>query len=251
MDMFEAIRERKMFRGSFQDKAVDRSIVVQMVDAARWAPSGHNSQPWQFLAVDDRRMIAELMDIVVKRVNEVQRTRQDLKKLVEVWYSWTRWSPEALEAAGDGMYMNTMSQQTWEKMIHTASDEELRSYVLDVLSPDARAAQVKASPCLLFTLLDGSVEIPNFSQEVMALTAVGGAIQNIRLVAHALGLGAHEISLFWDTVQAAAAVRQHLGIPERFRIVSAMRIGYPADPTPTHTTHVRKAAEDLLHWNSF
>ncbi len=42
------IRDRWSPR-SFQDKPVDNKILVSLFEAARWAPSCNNSQPWRFI----------------------------------------------------------------------------------------------------------------------------------------------------------------------------------------------------------
>lgn len=251
MDILQVTKERKMYRGTFQDRKIERETMLQIIEAARWAPSGHNSQPWQFIIVDDKKIISDLVTIAVECFNEVQKTRHDLEKLVEIWCRWLRWSDIELEAAGDGMYMNTMSQTKWKQMRNTRSTEDLRAYIIEVLSPQIRAKQINGSPCVLFTLLDKEIEIPNFSQDPMALIAVGGAIQNLRLAIHALGLGAHEVSLLWDVPETRIKIKQYLDIPTHYDIVSAMRIGYPDDPTPSHTTHVRKPVDKLVHWNQF
>ncbi|MDQ7794446.1 MAG: nitroreductase family protein [bacterium] len=45
-----AIRERRSVR-CYQDQAVPQAILREALDAARWAPSAANNQPWQFLVV--------------------------------------------------------------------------------------------------------------------------------------------------------------------------------------------------------
>ncbi|HSW68395.1 MAG TPA: nitroreductase family protein, partial [Bacteroidales bacterium] len=37
----------------YDPKPVDRSLITQCIDAARFAPSANNSQPWFFIVVDD------------------------------------------------------------------------------------------------------------------------------------------------------------------------------------------------------
>lgn len=46
MKVSEAIRNRRSVR-AFLDKPVDRKQIMQLLDTARWAPSGSNTQPWQ------------------------------------------------------------------------------------------------------------------------------------------------------------------------------------------------------------
>jgi nitroreductase len=52
MELAECIRRDRATR-EFADRDVDRSTVEALIDAARRAGSGHNRQPWTFLAVTD------------------------------------------------------------------------------------------------------------------------------------------------------------------------------------------------------
>ncbi len=59
MDTFEAIRKRRSVR-QFTGAPIPREDLVQIVDAARLAPSGSNRQPWDFIVVTDCEMIMKL-----------------------------------------------------------------------------------------------------------------------------------------------------------------------------------------------
>lgn len=50
MDILTAIRERHSTR-AFLDRDVDDNLIEQILDAARYAPSGANTQPWQVCVV--------------------------------------------------------------------------------------------------------------------------------------------------------------------------------------------------------
>jgi nitroreductase len=251
MEVIKAIKDRHTYRGMFQDRKVDKATLLQLIEAARWAPSGHNSQPWNFLVIDDKKMIRELVAIATDNFNKVQKTRKDVKKLVQLWWQWLRWSEEELEAVGDGMYMHEVPQALWEEMIKTRSIEELRLKVMEVFSPEKRASQIIGSPCVIFALLNKARKIPNFSQDVMELTSIGAAIQNLRLAVHSLGLAAHEVSLLYDLPQTRQEISERLGIPPHYQIVSAMRIGYPGKPSISQRTDVRRPLEKLVHWNHY
>jgi nitroreductase len=61
MDVFEAIKGRRSIRAY---KAVDvpEETVEKLIDAARWAPSAGNIQPWEFIVVRNpeiKRRLAE------------------------------------------------------------------------------------------------------------------------------------------------------------------------------------------------
>lgn len=53
MDVFDAIRSRRSVR-AFTKKPVSDSDIEKLVDAARWAPSAGNIQPWEFVIVRDQ-----------------------------------------------------------------------------------------------------------------------------------------------------------------------------------------------------
>jgi len=55
VEVFEAIRTRRSIR-RFQAKDVPEELVVKLIDAARWAPSAGNVQPWEFIIVRDPRL---------------------------------------------------------------------------------------------------------------------------------------------------------------------------------------------------
>jgi len=52
LELFEAIRGRRSVR-RFQEKDVPQELITQLIDAARWAPSAGNLQPWEFVVVRD------------------------------------------------------------------------------------------------------------------------------------------------------------------------------------------------------
>lgn len=47
----ELLRQRKSVR-RFQEEPVPRELVEQVLEAATWAPSAHNRQPWRFAVLD-------------------------------------------------------------------------------------------------------------------------------------------------------------------------------------------------------
>ena len=57
----EAIRQRRSIR-KFQPKHVPTELVVEVLGAAGWAPSAHNSQPWRFIILQDANVKRELAE---------------------------------------------------------------------------------------------------------------------------------------------------------------------------------------------
>jgi coenzyme F420-0:L-glutamate ligase / coenzyme F420-1:gamma-L-glutamate ligase len=59
--LLELLRSRRSIR-RFNKQPVDRDRLASLFEAARWAPSNHNRQPWKFLVLDDPRQIAALAE---------------------------------------------------------------------------------------------------------------------------------------------------------------------------------------------
>ncbi len=59
-DVFHALLKfRRSVRG-FRGEAVPRELIEKILEAARWAPSAGNSQPWEFVVVENKKTIQEL-----------------------------------------------------------------------------------------------------------------------------------------------------------------------------------------------
>ncbi len=57
------IRGRRSVR-RFSARAVGRQDVLRLIEAARWAPSNHNRQPWRFIVLEERQAIVNLAENV-------------------------------------------------------------------------------------------------------------------------------------------------------------------------------------------
>jgi len=52
LDVIEAIKSRRSVR-EFTDDDVDDTMLEEIIDAGRWAPSGLNNQAWRFIIIRD------------------------------------------------------------------------------------------------------------------------------------------------------------------------------------------------------
>ena len=67
--LLELIRSRRSIR-RFSDRAVSREDIGRLLEAARWAPSNHNRQPWRFLVIEDKQQINHLAETVRQSLSE-------------------------------------------------------------------------------------------------------------------------------------------------------------------------------------
>lgn len=62
MDLIELIHTRRSIR-KYQDKPVELEIIKDIIAAGTSAPSAGNQQPWHFLIITDRSLLAKVPDI--------------------------------------------------------------------------------------------------------------------------------------------------------------------------------------------
>ncbi|MCF7877230.1 MAG: nitroreductase [Candidatus Omnitrophica bacterium] len=84
IDILKLIKERRSVR-KFQDKEVSRQIIKNSLEAARWAPSGLNNQPWKFmiLSKDKKDSLVKYTKFgqVIKQANKLILVFLNKKKL--------------------------------------------------------------------------------------------------------------------------------------------------------------------------
>ena len=67
MDVFEAIKTRRSIR-AFTEEEVSDEEIEKILDAARWAPSAGNIQPWIFVIVRDPKRKRRLSEAALNQL---------------------------------------------------------------------------------------------------------------------------------------------------------------------------------------
>ena len=62
MDVFEAIYGRRSIR-KYRYELINEELIIKVLDAARWAPSSRNRQPWEFIVISDRRTLKSIAEL--------------------------------------------------------------------------------------------------------------------------------------------------------------------------------------------
>lgn len=83
LKLAEVINQRKSSR-VFQDKSISETILINCAEAARWAPSSSNMQPWRFIIVD-----------------KVSPIRQALEDCLAPGNSWAKAAPILVAVCAD------------------------------------------------------------------------------------------------------------------------------------------------------
>jgi len=79
---FEIFQQRRSVR-SFKPTQVPRDHIIKILDAARFAPTSGNQQPWKFLVIQDKEKFKQLLDecVATSLARAKQRGVTDPKKL--------------------------------------------------------------------------------------------------------------------------------------------------------------------------
>ena len=59
MRVFEAIKGRRSIR-RFENRSIEKEVLLKLVEAGIWAPTGGNAQTWAFIIVTDPRRIQKI-----------------------------------------------------------------------------------------------------------------------------------------------------------------------------------------------
>jgi nitroreductase len=62
MENLELLKIRRSIR-SFSNKNISEADLEKLIDAARFAPTARNVQPWEFVAVTDKRKLTALAEL--------------------------------------------------------------------------------------------------------------------------------------------------------------------------------------------
>lgn len=219
MNIHDAIRQRKSTR-AFLDKAIDRQIITEILDIARWAPSGVNSQPWQVCVLQGNTK-QRLGDAVIQARDAGQPENPDYAYYPKQWVSPYR---DRRKACGLAMYQALGIRRE-------DTEKQKQAWYRNYRFFDA--------PIGLIFLIDAQLEKGSWLD-------MGMFIQNVMLAAKGFGLD--------SCPQASLAeypdiVREQLGLPPELQVVCGMSLGYADPEHPVNNYQLdRLAVDEFTRW---
>jgi nitroreductase len=187
----EAIRQRRTIR-RFRSEAVSREMIMQMLDAARLAPSGSNRQPWRYAVVSDEEE--------KKRLRALCLDQAFLEEAGVLFVT----------CADPAAYSSQSVAERNRELSEAGVIEELSGKFAD---PEFRQQMAR-------TVADPRMTMLN------AVTNTCIATEHLVLMATALGLGSCWIGLLNYQEAAKDAIRGLLDIPPSFILVAVVAVGY-------------------------
>ena len=234
-NLYDLIKERRSVRTPFDPaRPVSREDLSRILEAGSWAPTAHNMQNFEVLVIDD----AELLEKIRAIPFPVSPA------FVQENYLQLSFTESELKEKRTGV-LATMFPKSWLQpgLIpeHTSINEPEYPGL-------ERHNQLLTCPALVLMLYDPSRRAPASEGDVLGIMSLGCVLENMWLMATALGISFHVVSAL-STPQASAQVRQLLLIPERWNIAIGFRLGYPL--APTEYLRVRRDVEQFTHYNTF
>ena len=84
IDQFiELLKSRRSIRAYKPDPIPDEHI-QKIIEAARWAPSGGNSQPWEFIVIKKKELKDRIADLFIKSLDSVRKAELTREKEMRV-----------------------------------------------------------------------------------------------------------------------------------------------------------------------
>lgn len=114
-DFHELARARRSIRGYKKDRDVAEEDVRKILEVARWAPSGGNGQPWEFIVIRDKATRDQIADIFLKQQEHKIEMEKALRGEAKMTGAGFRNAPVHIVVVGDPRVNQTYPVRTMEE----------------------------------------------------------------------------------------------------------------------------------------
>ena len=192
--LMELLRSRRSIR-EFRKQPVERTLIEQMIEGARFAPSAHNVQSTKFIVVQDKAVLSQVVKLTINQF--------------ALWRNLIR---NPLIRPFTRVMMGASGQKMLNGLVQTFTD--LISQYKQGKDPILR----EASTLLLF-----------HADRYAGFSGVNAnlALQNASLVAETLKLGAFYTGYIVSASNFNSKMAKLLKLPPTHKIYGGLAIGYP------------------------
>lgn len=195
-ELVSLMRSRRSCR-KYLNKAVDLAMLEDLVKIGTTAPSGTNSQSWNFCIlpkVDDLHVLGEMVADYYRKLNQLAEN------------AFLRFIMKMIGRDSLGQYY-----RRYYDSVADALDEW-----------DAKGTDRLFHGAVAAILVTGKKDASCPAEDALLAT------QNILLAAHTMGLGSCLIGFVVEAMRRESKIRQQLGINDDEEIYSVIALGYPA-----------------------
>ncbi len=111
-DLYEPAVSRRSIRGYDRTRDVPVEIVRKILDCARWAPSGGNGQPWEFIVIRDEKTRNRIADIFLKQQEHKREMEMAVRGEAKMTGDGFRHAPVHIIVLGDPRVKETYPVRT-------------------------------------------------------------------------------------------------------------------------------------------
>lgn len=219
MELAQAIKGRRSIR-KFTGQEVPKSVIMEIMDEARWAPSWGNTQPWD-LYVLTGKTLAKFKEMNLNQTLAGAPIASDVPML-EKW-------PDAMKARYGEVGKMVLSSQGITREDKAGREKYYKDMVM-----------MFNAPCLILacTSRDNLVEYQ--------MLDIGLIAQTICLSAYSRGLGT---CLLAAAARYPAEIRKIVPIADEWKIIAGISLGYPDPSAPLNTfERTRAGLDEIVHW---
>jgi len=212
----------------FSDEPVPKDIVDSLIDAANYAPSPMNTQPWEFIVLTGRPLM-QFREAVAGWLLVRQEKQKDEVSILPEGEYYTSLPKHLAERKKEHL------ERTAEQVAKLGmSLKEVYNFTFFCYN----------APVVIFVVGD-TVKRDRHGLEVHQGHAA--AIQNMLLAAHAMGYGACWIG---DIMRFGKRLTEHLELETMKEIVGAIALGLPDMDSPVNRDRAPKRPPKVI-WQGF
>jgi nitroreductase len=208
----------------FKDSQVPREVIEILLEAANYAPSPKNCQPWEFISISGNplRQFHRAIDGWLREKEHLDTNKEELKKIL----------PE-------GDYYTTLPAELFEKqkLFLKNISEQVQKFGVQLKDVYQNTFYFHYAPAVILVIGD-RVKRDRHGLEVHQ--ALAAAVQNILLGAHALGYGSCWIG---DILRFGKKLNSHFNLSEMKEVVAGIAIGLPGISIRDVAEQVKQAAD--------
>jgi nitroreductase len=203
------VQNRRSIR-RFKSDPIPDEYVIKIIEAARWAPSGFNLQPWEFVVVKKQ----ELKESIVQLITEYSRAHYQKTEVArEQWQG----SP-------------------WQRKLSGEPMDYRNAPVFVLLFGDVRTE----------VGLPMTIRYSPHERESIFNSSLSGAFLYMHLAATTLGLASQWVTDV-RVPSVHCLLKNLLGIPEALGIYDMIALGYPGSEP---RKKLLRAKEKMIHYDS-
>ena len=209
-EFLELVKKRRSIK-RFKPEPIPDEYVDKIIEAARWAPSGFNMQPWEFVVVKNQ----ELKDSIVQICRTFMELNSKMEAAREPWQVKTKQRPPSTPSSEVNDYS--------------------KAPVFIILFGDSRTNLG----------LPMSRRYDPYTKDLAYISGLASAFLYMHLAATTLGLASQWVSAI-STPYGNCMVKNLLGIPLELEAYDMMAVGYPdAEPAP----RIVRDRSEMVHYN--